>query len=79
MVSPLNDENLPSSINKELQQAYKAEEEYWKQRSIQLWLSVKDKNSDDFYAITCKYNVYYKIISKLLTQRFQPLMEKTCV
>lgn len=52
MVSPQNKEQLISSINKELQKAYRAEEEFWRQRSRILWLSLGDKNSSYFHATT---------------------------
>ncbi|CAA7029802.1 unnamed protein product [Microthlaspi erraticum] len=45
-------EILISQINKELKGAYEAEEEYWRQRSRQMWLSLGDKNSGYFHAAT---------------------------
>ncbi|CAA7043725.1 unnamed protein product [Microthlaspi erraticum] len=39
-------------INKELKSAYKAEEEYWRQRSRQSWLNLGNKNSGYFHAAT---------------------------
>lgn len=43
---------LISTINNKLLLSYKAEEDYWKQRSRQLWLALGDKNSGYFHAIT---------------------------
>ena len=43
---------LISSLNKELLLAYKVEEEFWKQRSRQLWLTLGDKNTGFFHAST---------------------------
>lgn len=39
-------------INQKLLLAYKAEEEFWKQRSRQLWLSLGDLNTGYFHAST---------------------------
>lgn len=52
MVSPLNDDLLLQSINKKLQQAYKDEEEFWRQRSRLMWLSLGDKKSGYFHAVS---------------------------
>ena len=43
---------LISSLNKELLLAYKSKEEFWKQRSSQLWLTLGDKNTGFFHAST---------------------------
>lgn len=52
MISPQNDVALLNKINADLKAAYLAEESYWKQRSRNLWLSLGDKNSGFFHAIT---------------------------
>ncbi|KAG7543408.1 Ribonuclease H domain [Arabidopsis thaliana x Arabidopsis arenosa] len=52
MASQEPNQELISSINNTLLLAYKAEEEYWKQRSRQIWLALGDKNSGYFHAIT---------------------------
>lgn len=46
------DPNLISTINLNLLLASKAEEDFWKQRSRQLWLALGDKNSGYFHAAT---------------------------
>lgn len=46
------DEASIQSLNAELSMAYKAEEEFWKQKSRQLWLSLGDNNTGYFHAIT---------------------------
>ncbi|XP_019096503.1 PREDICTED: uncharacterized protein LOC109130876 [Camelina sativa] len=40
------------NLNQKLASAYKQEEEYWKQHSRQLWLTLGDKNSGYFHAAT---------------------------
>lgn len=50
MISPQNNIELLQSINNELQKAYQAEENFWRQRSRVLWLSLGDKNSGYFHA-----------------------------
>lgn len=45
-------EDKIQDLNKNLLQAYLAEEAYWKQRSRQLWLTLGDSNSGYFHAVT---------------------------
>lgn len=45
-------DDLIHDINLQLLKAYKAEEEFWKQRSRQLWLTLGDNNTGYFHAIT---------------------------
>ncbi|CAA7019206.1 unnamed protein product [Microthlaspi erraticum] len=52
MTSNASSETLIAQINQELKEAYKAEEEFWRQRSRQLWLNLGDKNSGYFHAAT---------------------------
>jgi len=52
MSSQEHNQELISTINTNLLLAYKVEEEFWKQRSRQLWLALGDKNSGYFHAIT---------------------------
>ncbi|KAJ0237352.1 Toll/interleukin-1 receptor homology (TIR) domain-containing protein [Hirschfeldia incana] len=51
MSDPHGDENLIKSLNLGLMLAYKAEEEFWRQRSRIIWLALGDKNSGYFHAI----------------------------
>ncbi|KAG7533037.1 Reverse transcriptase zinc-binding domain [Arabidopsis thaliana x Arabidopsis arenosa] len=60
MASSEADHNLISNINNTLLLAYKAEEEFWKQRSRQLWLALGDKNTGYFHAITRSRKVINK-------------------
>lgn len=52
LTSPLNDTTLIREINTTLNEAYIAEEAFWKQRSRLLWLQVGDRNSGFFHAAT---------------------------
>lgn len=52
MSAQQTDDSTISLLNRDLLQAYKAEEEFWKQRSKQLWLSLGDKNISYFHAAT---------------------------
>lgn len=52
MTSSIPCSDLISSLNNKLLIAYKNEEEFWKQRSRQLWLTLGDKNTCYFHAIT---------------------------
>lgn len=52
MVSPVNDETLLRKLNGDLRAAYIAKENFWKQRSRNVWLSLGDRNSGYFHAIT---------------------------
>lgn len=44
LTSPLNDTVLINEINAALNNAYVAEEAFWKQRSRLLWLQLGDRN-----------------------------------
>lgn len=47
-----NNTQLIHQITKDLKKAYKAEEAYWRQRSMLLWLRLGDRNSGFFHAAT---------------------------
>lgn len=52
MTAPVSDDDLLTDLNMKLLNAYKAEEEFWRQRSRQLWLTLGDSNTSYFHAVT---------------------------
>ena len=48
----ISSSEMITTINSELSKAYREEEEFWKQRSRQLWLTLGDRNTGYFHAIT---------------------------
>lgn len=52
LTSPTNDVELIHKLNSDLNEAYQAEEEYWRQRSRLLWLSLGDRNTGYFHAVS---------------------------
>ncbi|XP_033128722.1 uncharacterized protein LOC108872195 [Brassica rapa] len=51
MTDPQGNDDLIALLNAELMLAYKAEEEFWRQRSRIMWLSLGDRNSGYFHAV----------------------------
>lgn len=51
MSNPQGDDQLIPTLNMELRVAYKAEEDFWRQRSRIMWLSLGDKNSGYFHVV----------------------------
>ena len=49
--SRVGDEDLIYRLNNELIAAYKAEEDFWRQRSRIIWLASGDKNTQFFHAV----------------------------
>lgn len=49
---PIADDELIYRLNKELLSTYKAEEEFWRQRSRIIWLASGDKNSQFFHVVS---------------------------
>ena len=52
LCSPVNNITLIHDINSQLNNAYLAEEAYWKKRSRLLWLKLGDRNTGFFHATT---------------------------
>ena len=52
MTSAQDDAPLIAIINQDLREAYKAEEDFWRQRTRVLWLSLGDRNTGYFHATT---------------------------
>lgn len=51
MSDPQGNDILIASLNTKLLLAYKAEEEFWRQRCRNMWLSAGDKNPSYFHAV----------------------------
>lgn len=52
MASSVSNPERILEINNELRTTYQAEEEFWRQRSRQLWLMLGDRNTGYFHAAT---------------------------
>lgn len=52
LTSPVNNTSLIQEMNTKLEEAYSAEEAYWRQRSRLLWLRLGDRNTGFFHATT---------------------------
>lgn len=52
ITSRVSDDLLIQKLNSDMKEACLVEESYWKQRSRNLWLSLGDRNSGYFHAIT---------------------------
>ena len=50
--SHIADDELIHRLNNELLSAYKAEEDFWRQRSRIIWLASGDKNTQFFHAVS---------------------------
>lgn len=61
MTDQIADDAYISLLNKSLLSAYKAEENYWKQRSRQIWLALGDRNTTYFHASTKRRRARNKI------------------
>ncbi|CAA7058134.1 unnamed protein product [Microthlaspi erraticum] len=75
MSSPIPNQEVILEINSNLRSAYQKEEVYWRQRSRILWLTLGDKNSGYFHAITRGRRVVNKLAvieDKNVAQAIQP-------
>lgn len=61
LASHIVDDALISLLNMNLLKAYKAEEDFWRQRSRLLWLTLGDKNTSIFHAVTKRRRARNKI------------------
>lgn len=50
MASPSTEDTIITALNSDLLKAYKAEENFWKQRNRTLWLALGDRNTGFFHA-----------------------------
>lgn len=50
LIDPAKNTELITKVSNELNDAYLSEEEYWRQKSMLLWLSLGDKNTGFFHA-----------------------------
>lgn len=75
MAATLADDSTISLLNSDLLLAYKAKEEFWKQRSRQVWLSLSDKNTSFFHAAT-KGRRARNMISVIETGEGTPVFEE---
>lgn len=76
MSNPETDPSLLNTINEDLKKAYNEEEEFWKQRSRLLWLTLGEKNSGYFHAITKGRRVINKF-SVLVNEEGQAVYEES--
>lgn len=78
MSSTNSNDPLLYELNGKLLKAYKEEEEFWKQRSRQLWLALGDSNTGYFHAVT-KGRRARNNLSVIENKEGQPIYEEKLI